>query len=140
VPHFSAAIVVSAKPAAVWALVGDLTRHPEWSGDRLEVTGVGGGTFRTRAFSRGRVFTAEVEVLRSEAERLIEYRATDQTGTYLHRIYLARQGGGTLVKRTVIPERLGLGQRLLSWVILFPIRLPALRHSLECLGEAAVPE
>jgi uncharacterized protein YndB with AHSA1/START domain len=140
VPHFSAAIVVSAKPWAVWELVGDLNRHPAWSANDLEVTDLGGGRFRTVATTRGRTFTAEVEVLRSEPERLFEFRATDETGTYLHRVYLARQGGGTLVKRTVGPERLSRLQRVLAWVILFPVRLPALRKSLARLGEAAVPE
>ena len=135
----SVSLVISAKPDAVWALVGDLTRHPEWSADALEVTALGSTTFRSSANSHGRVFVADLEVIDSQPERVIEFRAIDRTGTYRHRIELARQGGGTLVTRHFRPERLGFGQWVFVSAVL-PVRRRALRQSLERLAELAPPE
>jgi uncharacterized protein YndB with AHSA1/START domain len=131
-----ASLVISAKPEAVWALVGDVTQHPQWSADALEIQHIDGDTFRSRANTKGRIFTATLEVLLSVPERRLEFRAIDSTGTYLHRIDLASQGGGTLVTRRVEAEQLSLKQRLVSTAAL-PIRIGALRRSLERLAEVA---
>lgn len=136
---FSASLVISAKPDAVWEWVGDLTRHPDWSADALEITRVSEGSYISRANARGRVFTATLEVLTSHPERRIEFRATDSTGTYRHRIDLARQGGGTLVTRYVEAERLTPKQRVLAMIALVPVRRPSLRRSLDRLAEVAPP-
>jgi uncharacterized protein YndB with AHSA1/START domain len=136
-PTFGASLVISAKPDAVWALVGDLTRHPDWSADALEITPVGGDRYTSRANAGGRVFTATIQVLVSEPEKRIEYRVSGESGVYRHRIDLARQGGGTLVTRRVEPERLTPRQRVVAAVALFPVRRPALHRSLERLAEVA---
>ncbi len=136
-PGFSTSLVISAKPDAVWALVGDLTRHPQWSADALEITAVGDDRYTSRANTRGRLFAATIQVLVSEPEKRIEYRVSDESGIYRHRIDLARQGGGTLVTRHVEPEQLTPRQRVLAAAALFPVRRPALQRSLERLADLA---
>ena len=136
-PTFGASLVISAKPDAVWVLVGDLTRHPEWSADALEVTAVGADRFTSRSNARGRLFMATIQVLVSEPEKRIEFRVADESGVYRHRIDLARQGGGTLVTRRVESEHLTPRQRVVAAAALFTVRRPALHRSLERLAEVA---
>jgi hypothetical protein len=134
-----ASLVISAKPDAVWVLVGDLSRHPEWAADALEVSSMDDGSYRSRANAKGRISTATLEVVLSVQERRLEFRSTDSTGTYLHRIDLAPQGGGTLVTRRVEPQQLSPRERTLASITL-PMRIAALRRSLERLAEVAPPE
>lgn len=136
-PAFGASLVISAKPDAVWVLVGDLTRHPDWSPDPLEIRPVDADRYACRTNVKGRVFTATIQILVSEPEKRIEFRVTDESGIYRHRIDLARQGGGTLVTRRVEPEHLTPRQRVVAAAALFTVRRPALHRSLERLAEVA---
>ena len=136
-PGFGASLVVSAHPDRVWEFVGDLLRHPEWAADALEITQIDEWSYSCRANARGRIFNARIDVLVKAPERRIEFRVTDESGVYRHRIDLARQGNGTLVTRHVHAEQLSPSQRIRALIALFPIRRPALQHSLERLAEVA---
>ena len=133
---FSARKEIDATPAELWPLIGDLTRHSEWSADQIEITPVGEGRYASRASSRGKTFAAQIELLTSRSEELLEFRVRDATGSYSHRIGLAELENGTLVTRQVTPEKLNLGQQVLATAARSTIRVPSLETSLERLAEA----
>ncbi|HZU13075.1 MAG TPA: SRPBCC family protein [Chloroflexota bacterium] len=105
--HAEASIHIDALPQAVWAVVADVTRNGEWSGETLGCEWVGdaraaepGARFRGRNLRRGWRWTRTSEILRSDTERELVWR-TVSTPVYPDstewRITLAPEDGGTRV-------------------------------------------
>lgn len=127
---FSASTSIAASASDVFGVVSDLASHPGWSADELTVERTGDRTWRTTSRAKGRTFFADVIVTVTEPDRTFEFVASDETGTYRHRIIVEPVAGGCRVTRTVTAERLGFGQAALFWLTLIPVRRPALRASL----------
>jgi hypothetical protein len=118
----------------LWPLVSDLTRHGEWSADPLEVTATGEGTYASVARSKGKEFRAAIQVLESVEPSRFAFRATDATGTYVHRFTLSPDGAGTTVVREIEATKLSLVQTVLFYAVLPVVKKPNARKALERLA------
>ncbi len=102
---------IDATPETVFALVADLTRHPEWADQRLTVHHVAGpehgpgAEYTTRAThilphttksANGRVVVRE-----STPSRRFQYECWDEGGHYLWTFDLEPIGSGTQLRHTV---------------------------------------
>jgi uncharacterized protein YndB with AHSA1/START domain len=139
-PTYSVSIDIAAPPEEVYALVSDLTRHPEWAADPIEVTPVGDGPvavgkeYRTKAVSRGKTITAELKVTEMTPPTRFAFSVRDLTGDYLHEFRVVPRGPGTHVERNVTAT-LGLKQRALFMVVFRPIKLPNTQAAMTRLKE-----
>ena len=132
---FSASVDVDATAGEVFGVVSDLTTHPTWAADDLTVEQTGEQVWRSSSRSKGRTFLADLLVTINEPDRCFEFVSSDETGTSRHRFVLDPAPGGCRVTRIVTAERLDLGQQLLLWLALVPVRRPALRESLSRLAQ-----
>lgn len=133
-PKYIRAVHADAAPAVVWPLVSDVTKHAEWSADPLTVTPTGEFTYDTVARAKGKEFRARVEVLDVVPEKRVVFRAIDATGTYEHTISLTPEGTGTRITREISATGLSFGQRLLFYVVLYPVKIPSATKSLRRLA------
>lgn len=133
---YSAQLEIDASPTALWSLVGDVKRHPEWSMDEIEITEIGSDRYLSKVRTESRTLTAQIHVIAQLIDELLEFRVRDETGTYMHRIGLAEIESATLVTRQVTPTNVSLGQRVLSTAARSPIRIPSLHGSLQRLAAA----
>lgn len=136
VPTYRATVEVAAPPDAVHDLVADVTRHPDWTDDPIEVEQAGTDRFRTAAVSRGRTITADVHVVEADTPGPVVLDVTDATGHWRHTFSITPTGQGCRVVRTISGD-LSLPQALLYWLVLLPIKLPSNRRSLERLRALA---
>jgi hypothetical protein len=135
-PTFSATVRTDARPAAVWPLVADLTRHGEWAADPLTVTKTADG-YESVATSKGKEFRATLTVLESVEPRRFAFRATDATGTYEHVFTLEPDGAGTRITRQVTGAGLTFGQTAFFYAVLPIVRKPNARKALDRLAALA---
>lgn len=133
-PGFAASVVIDRTAVELFGVVSDVSTHPRWAANSLNVQRTGERTWRSIAHAKGRTFHADLIVTAIEPDRMFEFVASDETGTYRHRFTLDPVEDGCRVERSVTVERLGRGQRLLYWLTLVPVRKPALRTSLERLA------
>ena len=133
-PAFSASVVVSAPKSEVFDVISDLSTHPDWAADDLRLERTGDRTWRSISRAKGRTFHADLIVTVTEPGRVFEFVSSDETGTYGHRFEVRQLSNGTEVTRTVTARRLAPGQQVLYWLILVPVRRPALRTSLSRLA------
>jgi uncharacterized protein YndB with AHSA1/START domain len=134
-PGFKATAVVDAPIEEVFRVVADPQTHPEWSDDELSVQQISDGKWRTHAVMKGRPFSAELTETVRDAPSVFEFRVVDESGTWRQRFDLVPEGGACRVTRSVIPEVLDGGQRLVYMAARFPLGKPALRRSLARLAE-----
>lgn len=103
---------IDAPVEEVFAYVSDLTRHPEWADQKMEVEHVGGpengigATFHTHVeidmpVGHGKD-DATVVVREVEAPRHLAYEARDSSGTYRWTIDLTGESGRTHVTQTSV--------------------------------------
>ncbi len=134
----SATVRLQADMAEVFAVVSDLEAHPRFSADELRVrrlAGSGpGATYESQALSRGKSFDAQLTVITQQPPTAFGFRVEDATGVFHHRFDLARIDDGCQVTHTVTPLRLSAGQKILYWLVLYPVKRPALRQSLDQLN------
>lgn len=133
-PEFTASGVIPARASDVFEVISDLATHPRWAADDLALERTGERTWRSVSRAKGRTFHADLIVTVVEPDDVFEFVASDETGTYRHRITIQQAPTGCRVTRSVTIERLGAAQRVLYWVTLFPVRRPALRTSLSRLA------
>lgn len=133
-PRFTATEAIPAPASAVFDVISDLATHPQWAADDLVLERTGERTWRSVSRARGRTFHADLIVTVLEPDRVFEFIASDETGTYRHNLSIEHAPGGCAVTRTVTAERLGAAQTVLYWVTLFPVRRPALQTSLAKLS------
>jgi hypothetical protein len=139
-PEYRVSIEVAAPVERVFAEVCDLTSHPTWSADQLEIEPTDasvlapGKTYRSRAISKGKRITAELSVTQYEGPTLFEFAASDLTGRYVHQFRLRDAGSRTEVERTVIAS-LGLKQRVLYMLVFRLVKLPNAKRAMRLLKE-----
>jgi hypothetical protein len=110
--------LVDAPPEAVWQLVGDPRRYPEWAGFAVEVTGLPevteGGEFEqtSRRPIGGGTDTTIFRVDELEEMREIKLRCT-KTGWYSHWLLTDAQGG------TFINAEFGIEPTAIQYRLLF---------------------
>jgi uncharacterized protein YndB with AHSA1/START domain len=125
-PTYSASIDIPAPPADVFAYVANLTKHPEWSADPLQITALDSGPvevgsqYRSAALVQGRTIQADIRVTEHQPPTRFEFTVTDLTGTYTHRFTFQPHDGGTRLERH-ISATLSLPQHLL-FLIVYPLR------------------
>lgn len=134
---FSATTIIPAPVEDVHALIADLTTHPRWAADDLQVERTGDGAWRTTAAAKGRSFTADLVVTEDRPPSRFVFEVTDETGRWRHIFDLEATATGCSVTRTVEPIELRPLQRLLYWAVRVPVKLPSLRTSLERLSNIA---
>lgn len=102
-------VVIRAQPAAVFAYISDLTRHPEWSGGRLKIDARSPGPVAVGAqyVSHGDVpgqkdRPNQLRVTEYQPSSRFAFIAQDPSfGDVLHEFRCTPQDGGTLMERTV---------------------------------------
>lgn len=114
-------ITIAARPEEVFALVGDLTRHGEWSGHGLQVTKTGGPVGVGAVYSTtAKQFGTQREESRVTASRPpleFAWESTGALGRVHHRFAIEPSGEGSRVTKGiefVAPKFLA---RLAGWKI-----------------------
>lgn len=133
-PRLAASVVIDAPAAEVFEVISDPATHPRWAADDLTLERTGERTWRSISRAKGRTFHADIIVTVVDPHHAFEFVSSDETGTYGHRFAVRDLSTGCEVIRTVTARRLDIGQRLLYWLALVPIRRPALRTSLTRLA------
>ena len=140
VASFSVDVWMKAPPQVVFAYVSDLTRHPEWADNPLVITPVTGGApalgsrYRSEAQSHGVNFSTELVVTLFEPPRRFGFGGADATGEFSHEFSLTPSGDGTLVKRRITFQTT-FSQWLAHLLVLYPVRMPSARRTLNRLKE-----
>lgn len=131
-PAYRVQALVDAPPELVFACVADLERHGEWSSDPLEVRKTGDGAYTSTATSKGKTITATLRVLEDRPPERFAFEVKDMTGSWVNRFTLTPAEAETRVEREIAGE-LGGAQLLLFWLVLYPIKKPNARRSLQRL-------
>ncbi len=124
-----AGIRVPGDAATVFALVADVSRHPQWSPKRLRITDLPVG----RALEVGSSFTSygvlpgakdhrnDVVVTRLEPPHLLQLRSTDVSGTYVNTFRVVQEDPETVtvVRELTMPRPGGLLGAMTPWFVRF---------------------
>jgi hypothetical protein len=133
-PSYRVSADMAALPGAVYARVADLEHHGDWSNDPLEIARVSDDEFRSTARSKGKTITATLRVVERSPPEAFAFESTDLTGKWVNRFTMAAAGSGARVTREISGELSG-PQLLLFWLVLFPVKKPNARRSLQKLKE-----
>lgn len=131
-PTYRARTLIAAPPEDVYAHLADPVAHQGWSDDPIEVTHVGGDRYRSSVVAKGRRIEAELTVVEQVAPTRVVLDVADATGSWRHTFTVAETADGSQVTREITGD-LSLGQLLLYWLVLLPIKRPSNRRSLEQL-------
>jgi uncharacterized protein YndB with AHSA1/START domain len=140
VPRYSVSVDIAAPIDTVFGEISDLTRHPTWSADPLEIRSDADGavelgkTYHSSAESKGETITAELRVTQLVPPNRFAFSVKDLTGDYVHEFRLGERDGTTHVDRNVTAS-LGLKERLLFMVVFRPIKLPNTKRAMSKLKE-----
>lgn len=137
---FSVSIMIQATPENVFAYIADLTRHPEWASDPVQIVAITekpvrvGSRYRSEAQSHGITFKAELVVTKYDPPVCFGFSGVDATGKFSHEFKLIPQKGATLLKR-----KINFDATLLQWltflVVLYPVRIPSAKRTLQLLKQ-----
>jgi hypothetical protein len=100
-------VVANTTPAAAYAYVADLQRHPEWSPDDMQIAPETPGpvevgrTYKAEGKLVGRPNPSTVEVTAMEEPRRFAFKATDANSEWLHEFTFTPSNGGTRIDRQV---------------------------------------
>ncbi len=92
------------------------------------------GDDRRASLARGRTFDAALTVITKQPPEHFDFRAEDVSGTLRHRFDVTATNDGCRVTRTVTPVHLSPGRQALYWLVLYPVKQPALKKSLQQLA------
>lgn len=103
--EFQKAVTVECPPEKAFEYLSDLTRHPEWASNKLNVTKTSDGPIAvgTTFHSEGHLFgkhEGDVRIIELEPNEKIVYEADDDTGRARHTILLAPTDGGTMITKS----------------------------------------
>jgi uncharacterized protein YndB with AHSA1/START domain len=104
--EFQKAMVVNCTPEKAFAIVSDVTRHPEWATTKLEVqkTSEGeiavGSTFHTTGYQFGK-HEGEVRIVELVPNEKIVYESNDDAAHNRHSVLLAPAEGGTMITKSM---------------------------------------
>ena len=137
---FRVRILINAAPDQVYDYVMDLTRHGEWSADPVQIVALtsgpvtAGSRYRSTAQSHGVTFKTELEVTEYNPPSRFAFEGEDATGKFSHVFTFQPQAGGTLVTR-----RIRFDATLIQWlvflVVLYPVRIPSAKRTLQQLKQ-----
>ncbi len=133
-------VIIQASPETVFQYTADLAKHSEWSDNpvRIEPDFSGpaqvGSRYHSTAHSHGITFTTDLLITRLEPSRLFAFEGQDSTSKFRHIFRLEPVQGGTRVTRTMELQQNHL-QWLIFYVVLFPVRIPSAKRSLQGLKE-----
>jgi len=128
-PTYRVATDIAVPPQAAYDAVADLTGHPVWAADPIEVTPVddapvvAGKRYRSTATSKGKTFTADLVVTEHQPPERFAFTATDATGCYQHRFTVSPTPAGCRVEREIHGD-LTTSQRLLFALVYLPVKRP----------------
>jgi len=134
-PAYAVTTEIAVPIDVVFAAVSDLTTHPEWSADELEVTpfddspAAVGKAYRSTVTAGGKTISAELEITRFDAPHIFGFTVRDLTGAYNHEFRLDQGESTTRVTRRV-ESTLGPRQWLLYQAVFRPIKLPNSKRAL----------
>lgn len=103
--EFQKALIVECPPETAFQYLSDITRHPEWANNKLEVqkTSEGpiseGATFRSIGHLMGK-HEGEVRIVELVPNEKIVYEADDDTGRARHTILIAPANGGSMITKS----------------------------------------
>ena len=112
-------ISINAPTEKVYGYLADLTRHPEWAGDSLQVqqTSQGpvaaGATFTSTAKMMGS-HTAQIALTELVPNSKIAFEAEDDSGRFRHYFVLQEEGAGTRLTKGVEMLKPSMMSRLLA--------------------------
>ena len=103
---------------------------------RLQIGGAPalGSRYRSEAQSHGVNFSTELVVTLFEPPRRFGFGGADATGEFSHEFSLTPSGDGTLVKRRITFQTT-FSQWLAHLLVLYPVRMPSARRTLNRLKE-----
>ena len=97
---------MKAPPEKVFAYVGDLNRHGEWTKAPLKVQGPvpaqAGATYHSESKFMGKPVEADLRVTSYQPSSHIAFDASHKEGTYKHDFTLRAENGGTTVERRIV--------------------------------------
>ena len=118
--EFQKALIVNCSPEAAFQYLSDLTRHPEWAANKLDIQKtsdgptVEGTTFHSAGHLMGK-HEGEVRIIELVPNEKIVYEADDDTGRFRHSILLAPADGGTMITKSAeVLETRALTMKLAS--------------------------
>lgn len=103
--EFQKALIIECSPEKAFQYLSDLTRHPEWAANRLEVQKTSDGpisegtTFHSIGHLMGK-HEGEVRIIELIPNEKIVYEADDDTGRVRHTILIAPANGGTMITKS----------------------------------------
>lgn len=106
-PKFERATTISARPERVFDYVSDITRHPEWASNKLQIESSppGGVSLGARFVTVGRQIGVygrdEVTVTECAPPERFGFEATSPDGRFLHLFRLEPANGGTRVTKSM---------------------------------------
>ena len=104
-------VSIGAAPEKVFQYLADFTRHCEWTAHdvKIEQTSPGaageGATFNSSNHMMGRQFTDTLSTIEFVPNEKIVYQATGKTGRFVHAFELKQDGSGTLLTKSVDPQK-----------------------------------
>jgi hypothetical protein len=137
---FRVQILIKGTPETVFDYVSDLTRHGEWASDPVQITALTGGPvtvgslYRSTAQSHGVTFSTDLRVTRCDPFSHFAFEGEDATGRFSHLFTFQGQRGGTLVTRRIRFDATWI-QWLVFLVVLYPVRIPSAKRTLQRLKE-----
>ena len=129
------AIHIDAPPEVVYDYVTDLTRHPEWADQKMEITvdsqPVAVGTTFTSTVRFVKAIPARGRVLEMQRPQTFVYECTDSSGTHRWTMRIQPDGTGSLLEQTIeriwVPFYIKVVQAGVMWPL---FGRPQIRHGL----------
>jgi uncharacterized protein YndB with AHSA1/START domain len=120
----NATVWMQAPPEAVFAYIGNPTRHGEWTKAPLKVTGPTpveqGARYRSQSVFMGKPVEADLRITAYQPTARIGFDAVHKEGAYHHEFTLTPENGGTTVQRTVVLPPAGALKTLLLKFLIAP--------------------
>ncbi|MEA2646957.1 MAG: Polyketide cyclase / dehydrase and lipid transport [Chloroflexota bacterium] len=137
-PTYAVTTILPAPPEEVYAAISDLTRHPEWAADPVEIQlvegdGGPGSRYSSTATSKGKRITADITVTDATPPGRFAFDVSDLTGQYRHVFTVTAVDGGSQVERR-ISASLSASQAALFYLVYLPVKRPNARRALANLA------
>src|SRR4051812_3022202 len=135
---FRVRTTINADLEVIFESIADLTRHSQWAANQIQIEPVSpgptaiGSRYRSTAQVNRISFTADLHVTKYLPFQEFAFAGEDQTGHFEHQFTLRPNDQGIQVER-LVSFTLTLKQWLLFLVLLYPVRLPAVKKALDRL-------
>ena len=112
-------IVASTTPEAAYAYVADITKHPEWSPDSMQIEPeqagppAVGSKYKATGHLQGKPNSSVVEITALNPDHSVTFTATDGNSIFQHEFVFTKEPGGTRIDRNVTPIKTPLFFKLI---------------------------